>query len=87
MRIDKLNIRADEKDRLVLYLHDDVANDLLVGLQKSEQLLRKKKNNNWSRTIDHFDLAYEKIRKIAQYQSQQLAEHIPFLKRLTDLTQ
>ena len=87
MRIDKLKIRADEKDRLALYLHDDVANDLLVGLQKSEQLLRKKKNNNWSRTIDHFDLAYEKIRKIAQYQSQQLAEHIPFLKRLTDLTQ
>ena len=84
--LEKLKVRADEKERMASYLHDDVANDLLIGLQQSEKLLQQKENQHWASITDQFEVVYEKIRQIAQTQSQMLVENIPFLKRIKDLS-
>jgi len=80
--IEKLKALADEKDRLAMHLHDDIASDILIGLQQTDMLLKNNKNNELEKIVPFFERAYESMRKISQGLSVQNFKSIPFEKRV-----
>lgn len=78
-----LKARTDEKDRLALYLHEDISSDILSGLQLGNRLQNKENSNQWESVLSHFNNAYEKIRKISQQISVQHFNHVTFPQKVT----
>ncbi|WP_299884367.1 tetratricopeptide repeat-containing sensor histidine kinase [uncultured Lacinutrix sp.] len=83
--IEKLKARADEQDQLALYLHDDIASDIVVGLQKAEKLQSEAFDNKWNIVLTLFKDAYGKMRTRSQELSLQHFSVIPFSKKLKAL--
>lgn len=83
--IEKLKARSDEKERLSMHLHDDIASDLLIGLQRIEALNEEFKNKEFEQVVFFFDRAYLKMREISQELSTRFFNHIPIQKRIEKL--
>lgn len=83
--IEKLEARAEEKDQLSLYLHDDIASDVVVGLQQAEKLQSQSFNKDWEKVLYLFNGAYEKMRGRSQELNLQHFSVIPFEKKLKTL--
>lgn len=83
--IEKLKAQEEEKSKIAMMLHDDLASDLLLGLQKGELLQKKNANIEWDILLDHFEMAYEKVRKTSQGFSTVDFEKISFEKKILSL--
>lgn len=83
--IDTLEARSDEKQRLSMHLHDDIASDLLIGLQRADFIQKEINNQGLEKAIIFFDRAYQKMRKISQNLSSKYFGDIPFPKRIDTL--
>lgn len=64
--IEKLKARNDEKQIISMHLHDDIASDILIGLQQADILQSKISNNELEKIITFIDRAYSKMRNISQ---------------------
>ncbi|WP_299111967.1 tetratricopeptide repeat-containing sensor histidine kinase [uncultured Winogradskyella sp.] len=80
--IEKLRVRHEEKNKLSVYLHDDVASDLLLGLQKGNILQKEFNDPYLKETMNYFDNAYNKMRKISQNLNSEQFKHISFDKKI-----
>ncbi|MCY1660123.1 tetratricopeptide repeat-containing sensor histidine kinase [Chryseobacterium sp. SL1] len=83
--IQKIKAGEEEKNKMSMLLHDDLAGEVLLGLQKGEKLIRKTQNEDWKPILDSFENVYEKMRKISQGYSSTDFEKIPFEKKLLSL--
>ncbi|WP_439131457.1 tetratricopeptide repeat-containing sensor histidine kinase [Polaribacter sp.] len=83
--IERLEARSNEKNRISMHLHDDIASDLLIGLQRGDFLLKKLQNSELESVMSFFDRAYFKMRKISQGLSSRYFAEIPFDKRIDKL--
>ena len=80
--IEKLKAKTEEKQQISMYLHDDIASDLLIGLQKADQLQREIKSNSLEQILKFFERAYNKMRNISQKMSTPDFTKISFDKRI-----
>lgn len=80
--INNLKARVEERNELSIQLHDDIASDLLLGLQRGEALYQKSKEKELNTTIQFFERAYDKMRKISQEISSIETTKISFEKQL-----
>lgn len=85
LRIEKLKAQEEEKNKIAMLLHDDLASDLLLGLQKGEQLQRNNADKELSVLLDYFETAYEKLRKTSQGFSTVDFDKISFEKKIHSL--
>lgn len=83
--IDTLEARSDEKQNLSMYLHDDIASDLLIGLQRVDWIQKDTVNKELEVAMTFFERAYQKMRKISQNLSSKYFGEIPFEKRIDKL--
>lgn len=83
--IEKLKARAEEKQAISVHLHDAIAGDILLGLQYSEKLQKRIKNQEFTTLISIFERAYEKARKISQDLSQLYFQKTTFAQKITNL--
>lgn len=82
IKIAELDAQADERERLAIYLHDEVANEMLVGLQSGNSLLKNTPSKTLAQIIYHFEKSYHMLREIAQKQSKHFAVNYSFEQRL-----
>lgn len=85
LRIEKLKAQEEEKNKIAMLLHDDLASDLLLGLQKGEQLQKNNADKELSVLLDYFETAYEKLRKTSQGFSTVDFGKISFEKKIQSL--
>lgn len=83
--INTLEARSDEKQQLSMHLHDDIASDLLIGLQRADLIQKDINNQELEEAITFFDRGYQKMRKISQNLSSKYFREIPFEKRIEKL--
>lgn len=83
--IKSLKARAEEKQKISINLHDNIAGDILIGLQKSKQLKENITQEQLDTVIPFFERAYEKARKISQDLSQVYFHKIAFDKKINNL--
>lgn len=83
--IQKIKAQEEEKNKMSMLLHDDLAGEVLLGLQKGERLIKKTQDKDWESILDSFENVYEKMRKISQGYSSTDFEKIPFEKKLLSL--
>ena len=83
--IQKIKAQEEEKNKMSMILHDDLAGEVLLGLQKGERMIKKTQDKDWEPILDLFENVYEKMRKISQGYSSTDFEKIPFEKKLLSL--
>lgn len=77
-----LKARADEKDQLSIYLHEDISSAILGGLQLGNRLQKQDANEDWEKVLSFFENAYDKIRKVSQEISVQHFSLTPFDRKV-----
>ena len=83
--IEKLRVRAEEKQAISVHLHDAIASDILLGLQHSESMKDSIKTKEFDKLISILERAYEKARKISQDLSQIYFHQTSFQQKVINL--